>query len=421
MGRINLNELAAVLAEKFGLERRTTQRFLNTVVSVVQAGIEKDRLVKIKGLGTFKVIDVEARESVNVNTGARLVIEGHSKLAFVPDAAMKELVNKPFSQFETVVLNDGVEFEDIQQEPATDEDSVAEEEAVVEEEMIEEEIIENEEPAVEEVVEPIAEKEAPIFEKEAPIVEKEAPIVEKEAPIVEKKEEKIAPLIGTVPEPADEKPQEEDETEEAPQKPQEEELVEDEVKEEYENAEGRNGSRWYRWLAASVLALAIGFAGGYYVGHYVVKPSATVQESKAESVSALETPKAEPMVASEDSVQAPVAAAATDSITQEAPKAEEPVAQGGVPEWERYNEMDPRTKNGYYYIMGLDRMEKVREGDNTKRIANRVFGAAEMACYIEVFNGISASTALEPGTEIKVPKVEPKKSVNKRLQQQQQQ
>lgn len=414
MGRINLNELAAVLAEKFGLERRTTQRFLNTVVSVVQAGIEKDRLVKIKGLGTFKVIDVEARESVNVNTGARLVIEGHSKLAFVPDAAMKELVNKPFSQFETVVLNDGVEFEDIQQEPATDEDSVAEEEAVVEEEMIEEEIIENEEPAVEEVVEPIAEKEAPIFEKEAPIVEKEAPIVEK-------KEEKIAPLIGTVPEPADEKPQEEDETEEAPQKPQEEELVEDEVKEEYEDAEGRSGSRWYWWLAASVLALAIGFAGGYYVGHYVVKPSATVQESKAESVSALETPKAEPMVASEDSVQAPVAAAATDSITQEAPKAEEPVAQGGVPEWERYNDMDPRTRNGYYYIMGLDRMEEVREGDNTKRIANRVFGAAEMACYIEVFNGISASTELEPGTKIKIPKVEPKKSVNKRLQQQQQQ
>lgn len=414
MGRINLNELAAVLAEKFGLERRTTQRFLNTVVSVVQAGIEKDRLVKIKGLGTFKVIDVEARESVNVNTGARLVIEGHSKLAFVPDAAMKELVNKPFSQFETVVLNDGVEFEDIQQEPATDEDSVAEEEAVVEEEMIEEEIIENEEPAVEEVVEPIAEKEAPIFEKEAPIVEKEAPIVEK-------KEEKIAPLIGTVPEPADEKPQEEDETEEAPQKPQEEELVEDEVKEEYEDAEGRSGSRWYWWLAASVLALAIGFAGGYYVGHYVVKPSATVQESKAESVSALETPKAEPMVASEDSVQAPVAAAATDSITQEAPKAEEPVAQGGLPEWERYNDMDPRTRNGYYYIMGLDRMEEVREGDNTKRIANRVFGAAEMACYIEVFNGITASTELEPGTKIKIPKVEPKKSVNKRLQQQQQQ
>lgn len=413
MGRINLNELAAVLAEKFGLERRTTQRFLNTVVSVVQAGIEKDRLVKIKGLGTFKVIDVEARESVNVNTGARLVIEGHSKLAFVPDAAMKELVNKPFSQFETVVLNDGVEFEDIQQEPATDEDSVAEEEAVVEEEMIEEEIIENEEPAVEEVVEPIAEKEAPIFEKEAPIVEKEAPIVEK-------KEEKIAPLIGTVPEPADEKPQEEDETEEAPQKPQEEELVEDEVKEEYEDAEGRSGSRWYWWLAASVLALAIGFAGGYYVGHYVVKPSATVQESKAESVSALETPKAEPMVASEDSVQAPVAAAATDSITQEAPKAEEPVAQGGVPEWERYNDMDPRTKNGYYYIMGLDRMEEVREGDNTKRIANRVFGAAEMACYIEVFNGITASTELEPGTKIKIPKVEPKKSVKRRLQQQQQ-
>ena len=113
--------------------------------------------------------------------------------------------------------------------------------------------------------------------------------------------------------------------------------------------------------------------------------------------------------------------ATPEPVVQETPKAEEPAAQVGDREWERYNEMDPRTKNGYYYIMGLDRMEKVREGDNTARISKRVFGAAEMACYIEVFNGISASTALEPGTEIKVPKVEPKKSVNKRLQQQQQQ
>ena len=112
MAKLNLSDLVNILFEKHNMSKLDAQRFLNTMVKIINDGVLKDKVVKIKGFGTFKIIDVEPRESVNVNTGERLVIEGHSKLTFQPDAAMKELVNKPFSAFETVVLNEGVEFND---------------------------------------------------------------------------------------------------------------------------------------------------------------------------------------------------------------------------------------------------------------------------------------------------------------------
>ena len=113
MGKLSIDELAAVLVEKNGLQKQTAQNFVTSIFDVIKDGIEKDRLVKVKGLGTFKVIGVDARESVNVNTGERVLIDSHSKISFTADAMMKELVNKPFSGFETVVLNEGVEFDDM--------------------------------------------------------------------------------------------------------------------------------------------------------------------------------------------------------------------------------------------------------------------------------------------------------------------
>lgn len=110
MERISIQELAAVLVTKSGLKKKEAERFATVMFDVVKEGLSADRQVKIKGLGTFKVIDIDSRESVDVNTGERMVIEGHDKITFTPDATMKELVNKPFSQFETVVLADGVDF-----------------------------------------------------------------------------------------------------------------------------------------------------------------------------------------------------------------------------------------------------------------------------------------------------------------------
>ena len=116
MGKLTIQEIAAILIKKNGIDKRAANQFASAMFSLIQERLEIDQLVKVKGLGTFKLIDVEARESVSVRTGERVVIGGHAKIVFTPDATMKELVNKPFSQFETVVLNDGVEFDDIKDE-----------------------------------------------------------------------------------------------------------------------------------------------------------------------------------------------------------------------------------------------------------------------------------------------------------------
>ena len=124
MGKISIQDLSQALVVRNGLDKRDAFIFVSAMFDIIQMNLEKDRIVKVKGLGTFKIIDVDDRESVNVNTGERVLIEGHDKITFTPDALMKELVNKPFSQFETVVLNDGVDFEDMKaaEEPANDND-----------------------------------------------------------------------------------------------------------------------------------------------------------------------------------------------------------------------------------------------------------------------------------------------------------
>ena len=124
MGKISIQDLSQALVVRNGLDKRDAFIFVSAMFDIIQMNLEKDRIVKVKGLGTFKIIDVDDRESVNVNTGERVLIEGHNKITFTPDALMKELVNKPFSQFETVVLNDGVDFEDMKaaEEPANDND-----------------------------------------------------------------------------------------------------------------------------------------------------------------------------------------------------------------------------------------------------------------------------------------------------------
>lgn len=111
--RLNIQDLAAILSDATGKERREIELFLNGLVVLVSEGVYRDKIAKVKGLGTFKVISVGQRESVNVNSGERIVIPGHYKFSFVPDKELRELVNKPFSIFETTELNDNVDFSDI--------------------------------------------------------------------------------------------------------------------------------------------------------------------------------------------------------------------------------------------------------------------------------------------------------------------
>ncbi len=121
MNKLTLNNIAKVLVEKNGLEPKEAMMFTTAMFDLIHDRLNEEGIVKVKGLGTFKMIRVEARESINVRTGERVLIDSHAKITFTPDAVMKELVNKPFSQFETVVLNDDVEFTDMKSEETTDE------------------------------------------------------------------------------------------------------------------------------------------------------------------------------------------------------------------------------------------------------------------------------------------------------------
>ena len=113
MSKFSLNTLGKLLADKSGLSQVEAELFIRKMFDVCNQGLEADKQVKIKWLGTFKVQATKDRESINVNTGERFTIEGRDKLTFTPDNILKEIVNKPFAQFETVVVNDGVDFEEI--------------------------------------------------------------------------------------------------------------------------------------------------------------------------------------------------------------------------------------------------------------------------------------------------------------------
>lgn len=142
MSKNSLNGLADKLAEKSGLSQIEAELFIRKMFAVCHQGLAADKIVKMRWLGTFKVTSVKERESVDVNTGERIVIEGRDKISFTPDNILKEIVNRPFAQFETVIVNDGVDFESIDKKY---EDSLEDEE--------QEESLEKPKPIIE-VVEP---------------------------------------------------------------------------------------------------------------------------------------------------------------------------------------------------------------------------------------------------------------------------
>lgn len=113
MSKNSLTVLAQKLAEKTGISQQDAELFIRKMFDVANEGLQADKQVKMKWLGTFKVTSVKDRESVDVNTGERIVIEGRDKISFTPDTILKEIINKPFAQFETVVVNDGIEFDEI--------------------------------------------------------------------------------------------------------------------------------------------------------------------------------------------------------------------------------------------------------------------------------------------------------------------
>ena len=187
--KITLQDLVELLSEKNGMTKKSADALFRAMFDLIEEALTNEKYVKIKGFGTFKLTEVDSRESMNVNTGERIEIQGHTKISFTPDASMKELINKPFSHFETVLLNDGVELEDT---PFVIEPKMEE----MADEIVEKVI---EEPQVE--VEPVAEVQVEVPEESVVAPVEEEPIsVEEVSESIEEEPKVVEEAVAQAPE-----------------------------------------------------------------------------------------------------------------------------------------------------------------------------------------------------------------------------
>ena len=409
MGKLTIQDIAKVLSDRKGLSKNDASNFVNEMFDIIQQALERDMVVKVKGFGTFKIIDVDPRESVNVNTGERVLIEGHNKITFTPDQLLKEIVNKPFSQFETVVLNEGVDFA----EDTTSEAYVTPEVKAASMPLVD---FVDEDPSFEKPI-PLGENkvtDAPAPDAEPMSVEASAPVVESE-PV--SSSASMAAEVSVS-----------DEVVEAPvaevsETTANEESVEEPEEDVYEAEE--SGSR--KWLIPAV-ALLLGLGVGYLLGNYfpmkgeqpveapkppVEMPKTVVEDTLVVDSTKAAVPAPEAKQPAEPIVDKPVEAPKPE-VTAEETKPVETVKPAAVapkpvaPEVDKYAAMDARVRTGAYRIVGTEKVVKVKEGDNLRRIAQRTLGP-DMECYLEVYNGLKAASPLKIGQEIKIPKLQLKK------------
>ena len=409
MGKLTIQDIAKVLSDRKGLSKNDASNFVNEMFDIIQQALERDMVVKVKGFGTFKIIDVDPRESVNVNTGERVLIEGHNKITFTPDQLLKEIVNKPFSQFETVVLNEGVDFA----EDTTSEAYVTPEVKAASMPLVD---FVDEDPSFENPI-PLGENtvaEAPTPDAEPMPVETSVPVVESE-PV--SSSASMAAEVSVS-----------DEVVEAPvaevsETTANEESVEEPEEDVYEAEE--SGSR--KWLIPAV-ALLLGLGVGYLLGNYfpmkgeqpveapkppVEMPKTVVEDTLDVDSTKAVVPAPEAEQPAEPIVEKPVEAPKPE-VKAEGPKPVETVKPAAVtpkpvaPEVDKYAAMDARVRTGAYRIVGTEKVVKVKEGDNLRRIAQRTLGP-DMECYLEVYNGLKAASPLKIGQEIKIPKLQLKK------------
>ena len=412
MGKISIQDLSSVLVEKRGLSKKDASNFITEMFDIVQQELEKDKIVKIKGLGTFKIIDVDDRESVNVNTGERVLIESHGKITFTPDSLMKELVNKPFSQFETVVLNDGVEFEEPKEEAAEPQDTSNSDPSSmalvdfglgnVKADLSSFPVIGDDiKKDTDEIVEKPVKKEA-VAEKpaaEVPVVEKPAEEPVAEEPVAEK---------PAAEEPAAEKPSEDLSAAD----PASDGIGDEDVV--YDDEEADSGSKSWLW---ALIGCVVGLACGYLLGNYFPFTASSQEPQPQEQVA-----PAKPVVAQKDSVLTDsletvgepaeeVAKAADTAKPEESAKADAPKAEPAKaaedPTAElsaKYAAKDNRVRLGAYHIVGTDKVIKAKEGQTLGKISRTYLGP-DMECYMEVYNDMKASDVLKAGQEVKIPKL----------------
>ena len=401
MSKLNLYDLCGVLVSKNGLEDKEARRFVQAMFDIIQEGLDEDKVVKVKGLGTFKIIDVDARESINVNTGGRVLIEGHSKLTFTTDSVMKEIVNKPFSQFETVVLNDGVDFPETQEEEvAVDIDDTP---AATTEEPIQ---VAQTEPVQQVETEPVRE----VQTEPVQVVQPEpVEVVQPESPI-----EEDIPVNNEELDAVEEEPSSETEVPPAAETPEVDTSPED-VETEEEDSKST-----YRWIiyCAAVLVLVVAAAyGGYLYGKYEMSEDIAHKQMLADLKAAEETAQKAKTVSGKDSTvqevdATKIGAISTEKIRQETKKeektTEKEVQTNATDDSKKYEDKDARVRTGAYKIVGLDKTVKAKAGQTVEDIAKRNLGPG-MSCYVEVYNDLKGNTVLKDGQAINIPKLQLKK------------
>ena len=458
MSKTTIKELALSLSEKHDLSKADAERFVATIFEVINDGLEDDKLVKVKGLGAFKIIGVAARKSVDVNTGEPIVIEGRNKISFTPDASMRDDVNKPFSQFETVIINDGVNFSSIDKEYENENETVENEEKVTtdkddnkEQEKTENEISNDTETLIKsepgdrerltkdhsqemplstesdsaakndpptESVTPAesgssAESDIPAVKDETP-AESETSTVNKETPA----EEETSTVNKETP--AESKTPVESKSSAEVDFATERRDIEREVEKELINYKETHPSHAMKVLAITAVVFVIAcLCGGYYLFSQIQRRDSHIEMLEKQMRMVAQQQK-EKKVATKPSKQIPQAKQEQDTLPQETdgkqddaklmPQADSKqetlkAADKQTALQDQYNK-DVRIRTGAYVIVGIKKTVTVRSGQTMEGISRSSLGPG-MECYLEAVNG--GKRELKAGESLNIPKLKLKK------------
>lgn len=459
MSKFSLNTLGKLLADKSGLSQVEAELFIRKMFDVCNQGLDADKQVKIKWLGTFKVQATKDRESINVNTGERFTIEGRDKLTFTPDNILKEIVNKPFAQFETVVVNDGVDFDEIDEKfgeeqtedaPAQVIDFLDEEKtATPNPEVV---VIGSEKEKEDELAKQIAIEQAKLEKLKQAQLEQER--IQKEKLEKEKQEQERLKQERLEQERLEQERLEQEKLELAQQQQALKAVVEpavpasDESEEEEEEEEEESSNSHHivipRYLVVAVCLIVVALIGGmgWFAFNYgqmtAQRDHLAMQLNQYHQAPAKKVPTkpaAAPLSqeqklrqkAMEDSIRMAKTAEAiklaekSDEESANAEKAKQTEAKAKAEAKEKTKDKDEekatskiassqydkdaRVRTGAYRIIGVAQTVTVGAGQTLEQISTRYLGSG-MECYVEALNGTSTVKA---GQKIKIPKLELKK------------
>lgn len=431
----NIKDLARFLVEKHGIKLADAELFIALMTEIINEGVHRERQVKIKGLGTFKLTSVSSRESIDVNTGERIVIEGRDKLSFAPDNAMKELVNQPFSQFETIVVNDGVELEDEYKDQVEETAPAGEKKEIVEEKAVEEVEFPREEP-----VKPIAvvsEMSAETMSVKEEMQEDKVQETMSETNVSEV--EQIETAQETIETASDNVAKAEEETLESSPEKEDESVVEEtdsrendiEDTENITTANTPHKSSYMKPLVVGFVALFVVLIGticfmfmklcqqNEQIYNFKMEVQTLQLELLKKQYSTMKGPskvikpvavaeKPAPAEEKEPTSVAEKPISVTEKSTSDVEKptsvAEKSVSSKEEDAYEALNKSDARVRTGAYRIVGVKQVIKVKRGQTLSSISRLYLGPG-MECYIEVMN---KNKELKEGDRVKIPELKRK-------------